>query len=84
MLTMKTTTQENWKVNEQTQFNSKNTATQCQMKHQKLQFLITRKRKDKHLNILTSLREQMSSKKKRLNDIIQEQGSSSWLSVFAI
>ena len=36
-----------------------------------------KKRKDKHLNISTSLREQMSSKYKRLNDIAQEQGSSS-------
>ena len=33
---------------------------------------IKKKRKDKHLNTLTSLREQMSSKYKRLNDIAQE------------
>ena len=45
---------------------------------------IKKKRKDKHLNILTSLREQMSSKNKRLNDIAQEQGSSSWLTVLPI
>ena len=45
---------------------------------------IKKKRKDKHLNILTSLREQMSSKNKRLNDIVQEQSSSSWLTVLPI
>ena len=39
---------------------------------------------DKHLNILTSLREQMFSKNKRLNDNAQEQGSSSWLIVLPI
>ena len=38
---------------------------------------IKKKRKDKHLNILTSLGEQMSCKNKRLNNIDQEQGSSS-------
>ena len=36
---------------------------------------IKKKRKDKN-NILTSLREQMSSKYKRLSDIAHEQGSS--------
>ena len=45
---------------------------------------IKKKRKDKHLNILTSLREQMSSKYRRLNDIAQEQGSSSWLTILPI
>ena len=35
---------------------------------------IKKTRKDKHLNILTSLREQMSGKYKRLNDIVEEQG----------
>ena len=45
---------------------------------------IKKKRKDKHLNILTSLREQMSNKNKRLNDIAQEQGSSSWLTMLPI
>ena len=45
---------------------------------------IKKKRKDKHLNILTSLREEMSSKNKRLNDLAQEQGSSSWLTVLPI
>ena len=45
---------------------------------------IKKKRKDKHLNLLTSLREQMSSKYKRLNDIAQKQGSSSWLTVLPI
>ena len=39
---------------------------------------------DKHLNILTSLREQMSSKSKRLNDIPKEQGRSRWLTVLPI
>ena len=38
---------------------------------------IKKKRKNKHLNILTSLGEQMSCKNKRLNNIDQEQGSSS-------
>ena len=54
------------------------------LKHQKLQSSIKKKRKGKHLNILTSLQEQMSSKNKRLNDIDQEQGSSSWLTVLPI
>ena len=45
---------------------------------------IKKKPNDKHLNILTSLREQMSGKYKRLNNIAQEQGSSSWLSVLSI
>ena len=45
---------------------------------------IKKKRIDKYLNILTSLREQISSKNKRLNDISQEQGSSSWLTVLPI
>ena len=45
---------------------------------------IKKKRKDKHLNILASLREQMSSKNKILNDIAQEQGSSNWLTVLPI
>ena len=45
---------------------------------------IKKKRKDKHLNILTSLLEQMFSKNKRLNDIAQEQGSSSWLTLLPI
>ena len=45
---------------------------------------IKKKRKDKYLNILTLLREQLSSKYKRLNDIGQEQGSSSWLPVLPI
>ena len=45
---------------------------------------IKKKRKDKHLNILTSLRQQMSSKNKWLNNIAQEQGSSSWLTVLSI
>ena len=39
---------------------------------------------DKHLNLLSALREQMSSKNKRLNDITKEQGSSSWLTVLPI
>ena len=39
---------------------------------------------EKHPNVLTSLREQMSSKNKRLNNIAQEQGSSSWLTVLPI
>ena len=39
---------------------------------------------DKHNNILTSLREQISNKNKRLNDIAQEQGSSSCLTVLSI
>ena len=39
---------------------------------------------DKHLNIITSLREQISNKNKRLNDIAQEQGSSSCLTVLSI
>ena len=34
--------------------------------------------------ILTSLREQMSSIYKRLNDIAQEQGRSNWLTVLSI
>ena len=42
---------------------------------------IKKKRIDKHLNIFISPREQMSSKNKRLNDIAQEQSSSSWLTV---
>ena len=42
---------------------------------------IKKKRKDKLLNSLTSLREQMSIKNKRLNDIPQEQGSSRWLTM---
>ena len=45
---------------------------------------IKKKRMDKHINILTSLREQMSSKNKRLNDIAQEQSSSSWLTALPI
>ena len=45
---------------------------------------IKKKRKEKHLGILNSLREQMSSKYKRLNDIAQEQGSSSWITVLPI
>ena len=45
---------------------------------------IKKKRKDKHLNILTSLREEVSSRNKRLNDLAQEQGSSSWLTVLPI
>ena len=39
---------------------------------------------DKHNNILTSLREQISNKNKRLNDIAQEQGSPSCLTVLSI
>ena len=39
---------------------------------------------DKHLNIITSLREQISNKNKRLNDTAQEQGSSSCLTVLSI
>ena len=39
---------------------------------------------DKHLNIITSLREQISNKNKRLNDIAQEQGSPSCLTVLSI
>ena len=38
---------------------------------------IKKKPNEKHLNTLTSLREQMSNKRKRLNDIAQEQGSPS-------
>ena len=45
---------------------------------------IKKKRKDKNLNILTSLREQMSSQHKRLNNIAQEQSSSSWITVLPI
>ena len=45
---------------------------------------IKKKRKDKHLHILISLREQMSSKNKRFNAIAQEQGSSSCLTVLPI
>ena len=44
---------------------------------------IKKKRKDEN-NILTSLREQMSSKYKRLSDIAHEQGSSTWLTVLPI
>ena len=40
---------------------------------------IKKKYKDKHLKILTSLREQTSSKNKRLNNITQEEDSSSCL-----
>ena len=47
-------------------------------------YSIKKKGKDKHLNILTSLREQMSSKYNRLNDIAQEQDSPSWLTVLPI
>ena len=43
-----------------------------------------KKRKDKTLNILTSLQEQMPNKYKRLNDIAQARGSSSWLTVLPI
>ena len=45
---------------------------------------INKKRMHERLNILTSLREQMSSKNKRLNDVAQEQGSPSWLIVLPI
>ena len=45
---------------------------------------IKKKGMDKHLNILTSLREQMSTRNKRLNYIAQEQGSSSLLTVLPI
>ena len=45
---------------------------------------IKKKRMDIHLNILTSRREQMSSKNKRLNDIAQEQGTSSCLTVYLL
>ena len=43
---------------------------------------IKKKRKEKRLNILTSLGEQMSSKNKRLNDIDQERGSSGMQSIY--
>ena len=45
---------------------------------------IKKERKDKHLNILTSLQEQISSKIKSLNNIAQERGSSGWLTVLPI
>ena len=47
--------------------------------HGKLHFLCSEKHSYIHLNILTSGRQQMSKKNKRLNDIAQEQGSLSWL-----
>ena len=47
-------------------------------------YLIKKKRKDKHLSILTSLRKRMSCKNKRLSDITQEQGSWSWITVLPI
>ena len=45
---------------------------------------IKKKRKGKHLYILTSLREQMPSKNKRLNNIAQKQGNSSWRTALPI
>ena len=43
-----------------------------------------KKRKNKHVNILTSLRKKMYSKNKILKDVAHEQGSSNWLTVLPI
>ena len=59
-----------------------NTKTQENSKNYKSSF--KRKRKDKHLNILASLQEQMSSKNKRLNGIAKEQDTSSWFTLLPI
>ena len=40
---------------------------------------IKKTHKDKHLNILTSLREQMSGKYKRLNDIVKNKAAKAGL-----
>ena len=50
----------------------------------KIRSKIQKKRMEKQQRILISLREKMSYMEIRLNDIAQEQGSSSWLTVLPI
>ena len=50
----------------------------------KIRSKIQKKRMQKQQRILSSLREKMSYMEIRLNDIAQEQGSSSWLTVLPI